>query len=92
MNLANEIFDHFLGGIKIGNHPFAHRADGFDAAGGAAQHQLGILANGQHLFHAILDMIGHHGGFVQNDAFAFDVDQRVCRAQIDCHVGRKQTR
>jgi len=38
----------------------------------------------------ILDVIGNHRGFGQNDAFAFDIDQRVRGAEIDGHVGRKE--
>ena len=91
VHLADEMFDHLFGTVEIGNHPLAHRPDRLDAARGATQHQLGVFAYGQHLFYAILDVIGDHRRFVQNNALAFDVDQRVRRAQINCHVGRKQT-
>ena len=63
VHLADEMLDHLFGGVEIGNHTFAHRADRLDAARGAAQHQLGVFAHGQHLFHAVLDVVGDDGRF-----------------------------
>ena len=86
MHLADEVFDHLFGRVEVGDNAFPHRADCFDAARGAAQHQLGVLADGEHLFHAILDVIGDHGGFRQNNAPALDIDQRVGGAEVDRHI------
>ena len=63
MHLADEMLDHFLGGIKVGNHAFAHGADRFDAARRPAQHQLGVFTHGQYFFNAVLDVIGHNRRF-----------------------------
>ena len=87
MHFANEMFDHFFRNIEICNHPIPHRTDRLNGTRGAAQHQLGILAKGQCLFHAVLDLISHHGGFVKNNALATHIDQRVCGAQINRHIG-----
>jgi hypothetical protein len=63
MNLADELLDHRFGGVEVGNHAFPHGADRLDAARGTAKHQLGVLAHGQNLLYAVLDMIGDDGGF-----------------------------
>ena len=89
MHLADEMLDHFLGAVEIGNHPVAHRADRLDRARRAAQHELGILAHRQNLLFAVLDVIGHDRGFIQHDALAAHVDQRIGRAEVDTHVRRK---
>ena len=90
MHLADEVFDHLFGSVKISNHAFAHRADGLNRTGRSAQHQFGIFPNCQHFFHAIFDVIGHHRGFRKDDPAPFDIDQRVCSAEINRHVRREQ--
>ena len=62
MHFSNEMFDHLFSNIKIGNHAFAHGANGFNTAGGAPQHQFCVLADGQNFFQPIFDMIGDHRG------------------------------
>ncbi len=84
------MLDHLFGGVEIGDHAFAHRPDRLDRAGGAAEHQLGILAHREHLLLAVLDMIGHDRGFVQHDALAPHIDERVRGSEVDRHVLRKQ--
>ena len=90
MHLADEVFDHLFGNSEIGDDTVTHRADRLDAAGCAADHQLGLFANRQYLFLAVTDMVGHHRRFVQYNALALYIDKRVCRAEIHCHIGRKQ--
>ena len=60
MHLADEMFDHFFGSVEVGNHALAHGPDRLDRPWRAAQHQFGVLAHGEHFFHAIFDVIGHH--------------------------------
>ena len=45
VHLADEVLDHLLGDVEIGDHTLAHRADRLDGARRAAQHQLGLLAD-----------------------------------------------
>ena len=85
------MLDHFLGDVEIGDHAVAHRADRLDRAGRPAQHQLGVLADGQNLLAPVLDTVGHDRGFVQNDALALDVNQSVRGPQINGHVRGKNT-
>ncbi len=48
------------------------------------EHQLGVLADGQHLLDPVLDVIGHHRWLGQDHSTPLDVDQCVGGAQIDC--------
>ena len=48
MHLADEVLDHLLGDFEVGDDAVAHRADRFDVAGRAAQHHLGVVADGEH--------------------------------------------
>ena len=86
VDLADEMLDHLFRHVEVGDDAFAHGADRLDRAGGPAQHQLGVLTDGEHLLHAILDMIGDHGGFGEHDALALHVDQCIRGPQIDCHI------
>ena len=49
VHLADEVLDHLLGDFEVGDHAVAHRADGLDVAGRAAEHQLGLVADGEDL-------------------------------------------
>ena len=47
MHLADEVLDHLLGDFEVGDDAVAHRADRLDVAGRAAQHHLGVVADGE---------------------------------------------
>ena len=53
MRLADEMLDHLLGDLEVGDDPGAQRADGLDVAGRLAHHQLGVVADGADLPNAI---------------------------------------
>ena len=93
MHFADEMLDHFFGDFEIGDDAVAQRADGLDIAGRAAQHQLGLVADGAHgLLAAAGGDGGHHRRLIQHDAPAFDIDQRIRRPKIDGHVARKRAK
>ena len=46
MDLADEVLDHLFGDFEIGNDAVTQRTDGLDVAGRAAEHQLGLFADG----------------------------------------------
>ena len=93
MHLADEMLDHLFRHFEIGDHAVAHRADRLDVAGGAPQHHLGVVADGaDRLLAAAGGHGGDHGGFVEDDASPFHVDQRVRRPEIDGHVARKRAK
>jgi len=87
VNLADEIAQHGLGYLEIGDNPVAHRSNGDDVAGGLAQHVACILPYGQNpILGAVVGADRHHGRFVEDDAFALHVDQRVRCTQIDRQI------
>ena len=93
MHLADEVLDHLLGDFEVGDDAVAHGADGLDVAGRAAQHHLGVVAHGADGLLAAAGGDGRdHRGFVEHDAAAFDIDQRVRGPKIDGHVARKRAK
>src|ERR1700694_3385344 len=91
VHLADEMFDHFLRHLEIRDDPVAQWADCLDVARGAAEHQFRLLADGENLFPALDAGDRHHGRLVQDDAAPLHINEGVCRAEIDRHVGRQQT-
>jgi hypothetical protein len=88
MHLADEMLDHFLGDLEIGDDAVSHRADRLDIAGGATEHHLGRVADGFDDLLAVAYLERDDGGLVQDDPPAFDIDEGVGGAEIDRHVGR----
>jgi hypothetical protein len=88
VHLADEVAQHRLGDIEVGDDPVTQRADGADRTGGATEHLLGHQTHGVPVGQNPVrtSLYRDHGGLVQNDAFALDADQRVAGPQIDTHV------
>ena len=63
LRLADEVRQHPLGRLEVGDHAVAHRADGGDVAGRAAQHLLGLVAHGFDLRRQRVD--GDDGGLAR---------------------------
>ncbi len=61
----DEVAQHLLGDVEVGDDPVFERPDGGDGAGGAAQHALGVGAYRQHFSRAGVD--GHHRGLGEDD-------------------------
>jgi len=90
VNLADEMLDHLFRDFEIGDDAVAHRTDRFDVARRAAQHHLRVIADGANGFLSAASRDrGDDGRLVQNDAFAFDVDQRVRGPKINRHIARQ---
>ena len=45
MYLVDEVLDHLLGHVDVGDHAVAQRPNGLDLIGGLAHHQLGVVAD-----------------------------------------------
>src|SRR5207302_3774643 len=73
VNLADEMLDHFLRHFEIGDNAVAQRPDRLDAARGAAEHQLGLLADGENQPLPFDAGDRHHRGLVEHDPAALDV-------------------
>ena len=59
-----------------------------DRRGRAAEHALGLRADGEHAARLAVD--GDHRGLPQHDSLTFDIDEGVGGAQVDAHVVREQ--
>ena len=84
VRLLNEVVQHLLGDLEIGDYAVFHRLDGHDVAGCAAQHFFGFLADRLDFASVLVD--GDDRGLVDDDAFALRIYQRIGRAQIDGKV------
>ncbi len=48
MHLRDEVVQHLLGHVEVGDDPVLERADGDDVAGSAPEHGLGFVTDGEH--------------------------------------------
>ena len=85
----DEVAQHLLGDVEVGDDAVFERPDGGDGARGAAQHALGVGADRQHLSRPGVD--GHHRRLGEDDAPSAHVHQRGGGAQIDCHISSGKT-
>jgi hypothetical protein len=81
VRLLDEVREHLLGDLEVGDDAVLHRLDGHDVAGRPAQHLLGFLPDGLDLPGDLID--GDDGRFVDDDALAPRVDTRIGGAEID---------
>ena len=88
MNLANEMLDHFLRDLEIGDHAVTQRTDCLNIAGRAAQHQLCLIPDREDLTLAAHGGDRDHGGLVQDNPATLDIDEGVSGAEVDSHIGR----
>ncbi len=85
VGLADEVREHLLGGVEVGNHPVLDRPDGTKMAGTASEHLPGGAAH--RLDNAAHGVEGNEGGLVQDDAASFGVDAGIGGAEIDSEIG-----
>ena len=83
-HLADELTEHTLGHIVVGNDALTEGTDGHDIAGGTAQHLLGIGAHLQQLAGVLVQ--GDHGGLPQDDALILYKDQYAGGTKVDADV------
>src|SRR4030095_15838251 len=84
VRLPNEVLKHLLGYFEIGDHSVFHWPDGNNVARRATKHLLGVDTNG---FDLICRLIySKDGGFTDNDAAPFGVNQRVRRSEINSQI------
>src|SRR3954467_1522663 len=55
VDLLDEVAQHLLGHVEVGDHTVLQGPDGLDRAGGAAEHPLGLDAHGMDLAGARVD-------------------------------------
>ena len=84
VHLVDEVAQHLLGRLEVGDHAVLERPDGGDVVGRAADHPLGLVTDREHL--AGGGVHRHDGRLVEHDALAADIDQRVGGAEVHGHV------
>jgi hypothetical protein len=87
-HLAQEVAQHLLGHVEIGDHSVAERARGRDRRRRAADHPLGLGADCVH--EAALGVSSDHGRLGDHDPAARDVHERVGGPEVDRHVVHAQ--
>ena len=84
MDLLDEIPEHFLGYVEISNDPVTEWPDRLDVGRGSPDHPFGFHPHRQGPVVSSVD--GNHRRFVEYDARAAHVHQRIGRAEVDGHV------
>ena len=87
MRLADEIHEHLLGGVEVGDHAVLHRTHRLDVRRRATEHLVGLDADRFDL--PSRDVESDDGWFVEDDAAAAGEDAGVGGSEIDCHVRGK---
>ena len=85
---ADEVVQHALGDVEVGDDAVLERADGDDVRGRTADHALGLGADRQHLLGDAVDR--DDAGLVDDDAAALDHDKRVRGTEVDTDVVREE--
>ena len=89
-HLADEVPQHLLGHLEVGDHAVAQRPRGRDRGGRATDHPLGLGADRVDL--AGPQIGGDDRRLGHDDPLAADVHERVGGAEIDRHVVHAQAR
>jgi hypothetical protein len=76
-----EVAQHLLRDVEVGDDAVLHRPHGDDAFGRAPEHALRLEADTLDLLRLPIDR--HDGRLVEHDAFVLHVDQGVRGAEID---------
>ena len=88
-DLFDEILEHRLRDVKIGDHARFHRTDGDDVGRRAAQHPLGLHAHRKDMLGSFLN--GDNRWLTQDNSLVLHVHERVRRSEIDTDIGREKT-
>jgi len=88
-DLLDEILQHCLGDVEIGDHTHLHGTDRYDVRRRAAKHALGLEPHCEDVLRTFFDC--HNGRLTKDNAFVLHVHERVRRAEIDSDVSREKT-
>ena len=84
VHLVDEVAQHLLGYVEVGDDAVTKWPDRLDVGRRASDHPLGFHA---HLERAVVAGVdGDDRRLVENDALTAHEHERIRRAQIDCHV------
>ena len=90
MNLVNEMAEHFLRHLKVGNHTVFEWTNGHNRCRSTTEHALGFNADSEHGARHLIKR--HHGWLGQHDATPTHVDERIRRPEIDRHVSTAEAK
>jgi hypothetical protein len=89
VHLLDEVAEHLLRHLEVGDDAVLERPDGGDRARRAAEHPLGLDAHGVDLARALVHR--HDGRLGEHDAAAAHVHEGVRGAEIDRHVAAAES-
>ena len=84
VHAADEVAQHHLADLEVGDDAVLQGPDRLDVARGPADHPLGLDADRERV--AVLDVDGHDRRLVEHDPAAADVHEGVRGAEVDGHV------
>lgn len=84
LRARDEVTEHGLGHVEIGDDAVLKRAHGDDAARCAAEHLLGVGTDGEDALVLLFD--GDHRRLIDDNALAPDGHERVGRTKVDSHI------
>jgi hypothetical protein len=90
MDLVDEVSEHLLRHLKVGDHAVLEWADGHNRCRSTTEHALGFNADGQHSARHLIKR--NHGWLGQHDATPTHVDERVRSSEIDRHVSTAEAK
>ena len=85
VRLLDEVVEHLLGDLEVGDDAVLHRADGDDVPGRPAEHLLGRPADRLDPVGDAVD--GDDGGLADDDPASLGEDEGVGGAEVDGEVG-----
>lgn len=84
LGTRDEVTEHGLGHVKVGNDAVFERTHGDDAARRAAEHLLGIGTNGQNTLVLLFD--GDNRRLVDDNTLTSHGHERISRTKVDSHI------
>src|SRR5215210_2288983 len=84
VHAAQEVAQHLLGHLEVGDHTVTQRTDGRDRGRRTADHAAGLVADGVDLAGGLVQR--HNRRLGRNDPLAAEVDERVGRTEVDRNI------
>ena len=89
VGLLDEVLQHHLGDVEVGDHAVLHRLDRDDVGRRPAEHLLGFVPDREDLL--VVPVKRDNGRLVDHDSAPFGVDQGVRGAEIDGQITGEET-
>ena len=84
MNLLDEVAEHLLGDVEVGDDAVAQRSDGGDVGRGTTDHPLRLHTDGERSIVVRVDCNDRR--LVEDDSLSAHEHEGVGRSQVDGHV------